>query len=141
MLGELRARSGPNVEFAGSVSRAGVIEALANARSLILPGVEDFGITPLEAMAAGTPVVALGEGGVLDTVVPGETGIFFERPDVRALRNALDAVETRVWDRQAIRARAAEFSRARFDTAFRARLTALTGSAARRHDSSTAPTR
>src|SRR5688500_1299071 len=60
---ELKRRGGPNVEMMGSVSRATIIEWVARARSLILPGVEDFGITPLEAMALGTPVVALREGG------------------------------------------------------------------------------
>lgn len=122
MLERLRERSGPNVELAGSVSRDRIIDELATARSLILPGVEDFGITPLEAMALGTPVVALGEGGVLDSVVDGVTGIFFESATVESLRRALDAVESRAWDRTAIRARAAEFSRARFDARFAAAL-------------------
>jgi glycosyltransferase involved in cell wall biosynthesis len=116
----LRARSGPNVELLGSVSRDRIIERLARARSLILPGVEDFGITPLEAMALGTPVVALGEGGVRDSVVDGTTGIFFDAPEVEALRRALDAVEGREWDRGAIREHARTFSRAVFDAKFRA---------------------
>jgi glycosyltransferase involved in cell wall biosynthesis len=115
LLEQLRTRSGPNVELTGSVSRDRIIERLARARSLILPGVEDFGITPLEAMALGTPVVALGEGGVRDSVVDGTTGIFFDAPEVESLRRALDAVERRAWDRAAIRAHAATFSRARFD--------------------------
>ena len=119
MLEQLRARSGPNVEVVGSVSRDRIIERLARARSLILPGVEDFGITPLEAMALGTPVVALGEGGVRDSVVDGTTGIFFDAPRVDSLVRALDAVEARAWDRDAIRARAREFSRAVFDTRLR----------------------
>ena len=122
---ELRARSGNDVELLGSVSREVVIERMARARSLILPGVEDFGITPLEAMAVGTPVVALGEGGVRDSVLDGETGIFFDRPEVDSLRRALDQVESRPWDRQTIRARAAKFSRARFDEQFGVQLAAL----------------
>ena len=123
---ELRRRGGPNVEMMGSVSRSTIIERLARARSLILPGVEDFGITPLEAMALGTPVVALREGGVLDSVVDGVTGIFFDRPEVDSLRRALDEVEARAWDREAIRAHAREFSRARFDREFREELSKLT---------------
>jgi len=122
---ELKQRGGPNVTMLGSVSRSSIIERLSRARSLILPGVEDFGITPLEAMALGTPVVALGEGGVLDSVVDGVTGIFFDRPDVDSLRGALDAVEARPWDRAAIRAHAASFSRARFDEEFSSQLAAL----------------
>jgi glycosyltransferase involved in cell wall biosynthesis len=125
LLEEFRARGGDNVEIAGSVSRAVIIDRLSRARSLILPGVEDFGITPLEAMALGTPVVALGEGGVLDSVQPGSTGIFFSQPKVDSLRRALDEVEARSWDRAAIRAHAAKFSRARFLREFQAALDAL----------------
>ena len=124
LLEQLRERSGPNVTLMGSVSRDRIIERLARARSLILPGVEDFGITPLEAMALGTPVVALGEGGVRDSVVDGTTGIFFDAPKVEALVRALDAVENHAWDREAIRARAREFSRAVFDAKFAAALKA-----------------
>ena len=126
LLGELRARSGPNVELMGSVSRDRIIERLARARSLILPGVEDFGITPLEAMAVGTPVVALGEGGVRDSVVDGVTGIFFDAPQVQSLRRALDAVEGQAWDRQSLRTHASGFSRAVFDRKFREALDEVT---------------
>jgi len=125
LLEELRAHSGPNVELLGAVPRQVIIERMARARSLILPGVEDFGITPLEAMAVGTPVVALGEGGVRDSVLDGETGIFFDRPEVDSLRRALDTVESRPWDRENIRSRAAKFSRARFDQEFGEQLSAL----------------
>jgi glycosyltransferase involved in cell wall biosynthesis len=114
LLEALRDRRAPNVELAGYVSRDRIIERLAHARSLILPGIEDFGITPLEAMALGTPVLALGAGGVLDTVVDGRTGILFEEPTVEALAAGLERVESRTWDRNAIRAHAAAFSRARF---------------------------
>ena len=96
-----------------------MIEQVSRARSLILPGIEDFGITPLEAMAVGTPVVALGAGGVLDSVVPGATGIFFDAPEVDSLRGALDEAAARSWDRAAIRAHAARFTRARFREQFR----------------------
>ena len=122
LLEQLRRRSGPNVHLPGSVSRDRIIERLGRARSLILPGVEDFGITPLEAMALGTPVVALGEGGVRDSVVDGTTGIFFDAPEVESLRRALDAVEAQAWDRQAIRAQARKFSRPVFDAKFAAML-------------------
>ncbi len=122
LLEQLRQRSGPNVELMGSVSRDRIIERLTRARSLILPGVEDFGITPLEAMALGTPVVALGEGGVRDSVVDGTTGIFFDAPEVQSLRRALDAAEGQAWDRETIRAQARKFSRAVFDGKFAAAL-------------------
>jgi len=106
--------AGPNVQFAGAVSREVIIDHLSRARSLILPGIEDFGITPLEAMALGTPVIAQGAGGVLDTVVPGRSGIFFETAAVHSLLGALEEMEWATWDRAAIRAHAATFSRERF---------------------------
>jgi glycosyltransferase involved in cell wall biosynthesis len=114
LLDTLRARGGPNVHFLGPVSRDVIIDHLGRAQSLILPGVEDFGITPLEAMALGTPVVALGTGGVRDAVLNGITGIFFEDAAVHSLRAALDEAQGRAWDRAAIRAHAAAFSRERF---------------------------
>ena len=114
LLDTLRRRAGPNVTFLGNVSRDVIIDRLSAAQTLILPGVEDFGITPLEAMALGTPVVALGEGGVRDSVIPGVTGIFFDAPAVNSLSRALHEAESRAWDRAAIRAHAATFSRQRF---------------------------
>ncbi|HEX6087376.1 MAG TPA: glycosyltransferase [Thermoanaerobaculia bacterium] len=132
LLEELRARSGPNVELLGSVSRDRIIERLGRARSLILPGVEDFGITPLEAMALGTPVVALGEGGVRDSVVDGVTGNFFDTATVDSLGRALDAVESHAWDREVLRAHAARFSRAVFDAKLRAALQNVGRASARR---------
>lgn len=118
MLETLRRRSAPNVELPGSVERSRIIESLSRARSLILPGIEDFGITPLEAMALGTPVVALRGGGALETVVEGRTGIFFDEPMVESLRRALAEVESRQWDRADLRRQAAQFSRRRFTDQF-----------------------
>ena len=69
-------------------------------------------------MAVGTPVVALGRGGVLDSVAPGATGIFFEEAEVHSLRRALDEAVSRSWDRAAIRAHAARFTRASFREQF-----------------------
>lgn len=123
---KLAARRSPNVELLGFVSKARIIECLSRARSLILPGVEDFGITPLEAMALGTPVVAYGEGGVLDSVMEGTTGIFFRAATVEALGDAVTAADSRPWNRAAIRAHAATFSRKRFDEQFRAELQRVT---------------
>jgi len=114
LLSTLRARSAPNIQFLGHVSRDVIIDHLGRAQSLILPGVEDFGITPLEAMALGTPVVALGTGGIRDSVRDGETGIFFDAAAVHSLQQALGRAEDHAWDRAAIRAHAATFSRERF---------------------------
>jgi glycosyltransferase involved in cell wall biosynthesis len=114
MRARLQRNAGPNATFLGAVSKEVIIDHLARARALILAGVEDFGITPLEAMALGTPVVALRAGGVLDSVVDGVTGIFFDQPMVHSLHRALEEADARVWNRQAIRNHAAAFSRARF---------------------------
>ena len=122
LLSKLRQRSGPNVQFLGHVSRDVIIDHLGRAQSLILPGVEDFGIMSLEAMALGTPVVALGTGGVRDSVVAGKTGMFFETAAVDSLRGALGEAERFAWDRAAIRAHAATFSRERFHEQMRAEL-------------------
>ncbi|MEO8218249.1 MAG: glycosyltransferase [Acidobacteriota bacterium] len=111
---ELRDLAGPNVSILGFVSEEELLLLYARALSLILPGVEDFGITCLEAMALGTPVVALRKGGSLDTVVDGETGIFFDEPSVDSLLSAVGRAEQTRWDRGAIRAHANRFSRARF---------------------------
>jgi glycosyltransferase involved in cell wall biosynthesis len=114
LLARFRQQSPPNVRFLGYVPSSEMAQWIGRARSLILPGVEDFGITPLEAMAAGTPVVAFGKGGVLDTVRPGATGVLFDRFEVQSLEKAMDEVEARSWDRELLRAHAAHFSRHRF---------------------------
>src|SRR6266540_6217359 len=114
----LQRQAGPNVTFLGAVSREVILDYVSRARTLVLPGVEDFGITPLEAMALGTPVVAFRAGGALDTVVEGRTGIFFDEPVVHSLRAALDSAGGRTWNREEIREHATAFSRARFQQQF-----------------------
>ena len=115
MRTRLQRRAGPNVTFLGSVTREVILDYVSRARTLLLPGVEDFGITPLEAMALGTPVVAFRAGGALDTVVDGRTGIFFDEPVVHSIRAALDRAAAQNWNREEIRRHAAEFSRAHFE--------------------------
>jgi glycosyltransferase involved in cell wall biosynthesis len=118
LLERYQAQKFPNVSLLGHVSRAEVIARMSRARCLILPGIEDFGITPLEAMALGTPVVALRGGGALDTIVEGLSGIFFDAPVVESLSQGLRQLERQQWNRPAIRAHAAAFSRAEFDRRF-----------------------
>jgi glycosyltransferase involved in cell wall biosynthesis len=116
--GELRRSSGPNVELLGFVSEERLREILSRAQSLVLPGVEDFGITCLEAMALGTPVVAYAAGGALDSVVDGATGILFREQNVPSLLEAMERAEQIGWDRDALRVHAARFSKTRFQREF-----------------------
>lgn len=91
----LESRAGPTVSFRGRASRAEIQEVFAQAYGLLFPGVEDFGIVPLEAMAAGVPVVAFGEGGALETVVdkgPSCSGAFFFEANVDAIEEAAQQV-------------------------------------------------
>ncbi|MEM1443847.1 MAG: glycosyltransferase, partial [Verrucomicrobiota bacterium] len=83
-------------------------------RGYVFPGSEDFGITPVEAQACGKPVIAFREGGALETVVEGETGVFFDEPNAESLEGAIEVFDTMDWDRSAIRANAERFSTDRF---------------------------
>lgn len=128
--GRLQAAAGPGVEFLGWRSDSDVAALYRGCRALLFPGLEDFGIVPLEAMASGRPVIAYGAGGVLETVVPlgagaaGEdapTGILFETQSVDALVAAMRRLEEvpERFDPKALRARAERFDRARFKEAVR----------------------
>ena len=77
---------GPGAEFLGFVPDDELVELLAGARALLFPGEEDFGIVPVEAQAAGVPVIAYGVGGVRDSVVDGETGVLFAEQTVDVAR-------------------------------------------------------
>ena len=105
----------------GGVSREDLRRAYAGARALLFPGVEDFGIVPVEAQAAGTPVIAYGVGGARETVVDGETGLFFGEQTVESLCAAIEEFEGRSWDGAACRLNARRFSR----DVFRAEMSAI----------------
>ena len=82
-----------NVIWKKGLPRKEVLEYYKGARGFIFPGMEDFGITPVEAQGYGTPVVALGMGGALETVIEGKTGVFFKEQTVDSLNNAILEVE------------------------------------------------
>ena len=90
------------------------------ARAVLLPGEEDFGIVPVEAQACGRPVVALGRGGALETVIDGENGVLFAEPTVEALAAALNRLASLRFDSAAIARSAERFSRERHITHMRA---------------------
>ncbi len=114
MFQSLRRTAPPNVEFLGWRSDEEIRDLYREARALVFPGEEDFGIVPLEAQACGCPVVAYGAGGVLETVRENETGIFFHEPTSRSLLAALEASGKMKWDTAKLRAQAERFGRARF---------------------------
>ena len=117
----LRSLAGPAVEFLGHCSDEDVAALYRRCRAVLFPGVEDFGIVPLEAMAAGRPVIAFEGGGALETVVPPgldrpPTGLFFREQTVDALAEAMRRLESGAvtFEPKALRARAEEFDRPRF---------------------------
>lgn len=105
----LRSIAGPTIEFVGQVDDSEKAAWLASADALLFPGLEDFGIVPVESMTHGTPVVALGQGGVLDTVNP-ETGILYEFCDPDSLVEAIVNFERVTLDPKLIRSHAAKFN-------------------------------
>jgi glycosyltransferase involved in cell wall biosynthesis len=111
---ELEAIAGPTVRFTGRVSEAELRDLYRRCRGYITAADEDAGIQPVEAMAAGRPVIALAAGGALESVVEGRTGYFFREQSAAALAVALAASSDHAWDAGAIRAHAEQFSRERF---------------------------
>lgn len=138
----LSALAGPTVQVRGPVADEEVVDLLARCRALVLPGVEDFGIGVVEALASGAPVVALGEGGVLDSVTnatngsgPAEgTGVFFSTPCVGDLVAAVRRFEQLEFDSDDVAASARGFGKARFIAEMRAEVDRVLGAWPRRVD-------
>ncbi len=105
-----------HVEFVGTAARDELVKAYISSKALLFPGIEDFGIVPLEAMACGLPVIAFGKGGALETVVEGSTGVFFHEESVSGLVDAIQRYEGKLFENlnqqegsEACRQRASEF--------------------------------
>jgi glycosyltransferase involved in cell wall biosynthesis len=128
-LEPLRHRAGPTVAFHGRLPDDDVTGLVEGCRALVLPGREDFGITPVEAHAAGKPVIAYAAGGALETVEDGRTGTFFARHDPSEVLDAIERCDAIGSSPEAIAAEARRFSRA----AFRARLVGLLEERVREH--------
>ena len=116
----LRRIAGPSTRFAGHVSDEERRRLFARAHAVIVPGVEDFGLVPIEAAASGRPVVAFAAGGALETVVEGATGIFFREPTAQALVAALATASHTAFDRSALASHAQRFSPEPFRRAMQA---------------------
>jgi glycosyltransferase involved in cell wall biosynthesis len=111
----LKAQAMGNVELLGHVSDADRKVLMRNAKSVVIAALEDYGLVPIEANASGTPVISYGAGGVLDTQIPGKTGVFFRRQTPESLQNALISAQHMQWDYDEIRHHAiSNFSEATF---------------------------
>ena len=112
---KLEAQANSNIKFLGYVSDRQRQKLMAKARTVIVAALEDYGLVPIEANASGTPVISYGAGGVLDTQIPGKTGIFFNSQTVRDLKQAILEAEKVQWDNSQIRHHAlSNFSEAVF---------------------------
>jgi glycosyltransferase involved in cell wall biosynthesis len=111
---QLEALAGPTVEFTGRLPWDDVVQLMSNCRAFLFPGFEDFGIAPVEAQAAGRPVIAFAKGGALDTVIDGLTGLFFREQSVAALVDAVEKFERLFFEPAIARRNAERFSRHRF---------------------------
>lgn len=120
---ELRANLPENVELRGWISREELERLYREAAGFLHVGEEDFGITMVEALAAGAPVIAQNAGGARDIVRDGVDGVLLGEPDLASLREAIERVAATEWDRRRLAERAAEFSRPRFVAAMRELLT------------------
>jgi len=114
----LRALASSTVEFVGRVDDESLVRLIAGARALIVPGIEDFGLVALEAAAAGRPSVAFAAGGALETIVEGETGLFFREPLADTLAQTLETLEHTSFDRERMRAHARRFAPEAFRSTF-----------------------
>ncbi len=103
-----------NIAFMGRQPDDVLKKYLQECKALLFPGLEDFGIVPVEAQACGRPVIGYGKGGILDTVIDGETGVLFKEQTVESLKEAIQRFETMKFDKQKIREHALKFDESEF---------------------------
>lgn len=115
-LDAVQAAAGAGTEFLGKVSEQERDRLLGSARALLFPGEEDFGIVPVEAQAAGVPVIAYGVGGAAESVLDGRTGVLFDEQSVAGLVAGIERFETLQLDNALVRENAMRFGQDRFRT-------------------------
>jgi glycosyltransferase involved in cell wall biosynthesis len=125
-LERLRGLAPASTEFVGHVPDHELPRLLSRARALLFPGLEDFGIVPVEAQAAGLPVIAYGAGGVRDSVLDGRTGVLYPDGSIDGMCAAIERFEALAFDDHELRANAARFAPERFTAAFSQLLDSLT---------------
>ncbi len=125
-LKRLRAMAGPTVCFETDVNDTRYRELLSTTSALLFCGEEDFGIVPVEAMAAGVPVIGFGKGGLLDTVIDGVTGVFFADQMTSSLLEAIERFQQQTFDSEKLRAHADQFSNTNFRRQFLEQIAPLT---------------
>lgn len=118
----LESIAGPNVRFTGHLPRAELVEVFSRCHAYVLPGEEDFGIAPVEAMSCGKPVVALGRGGATETVVDGVTGVLFRDDSAASLAEGIERLDSLSIDPVAISEHAQRFDRQVFFDGWRSLL-------------------
>lgn len=125
----LKKQAGPNIDFLGRIGDAELADYYGGCKALIFPGVEDFGLAPLEANAAGRPVIAFHGGGALDTIEPGVNGLFFREPSAESLIEAVRVLESGRLKFQAerIRQQARKYDKSVFKEKIRNYLAGLLG--------------
>lgn len=114
-MDNLKAIAGPTVEFLGYVPDDALNDLMARCKAFIFPGLEDFGIAPVQAMAAGRPVIAYAGGGAMDTVLPGETGELFYTQSPESLAAVMAQFDASAYSPAKLRAHAEKFDRAVFE--------------------------
>jgi glycosyltransferase involved in cell wall biosynthesis len=121
----LKSLAGKTVEFLGWRKNNELKDLYTNAKAVLFPGDEDFGLVPLEAMASGTPVVAFKSGGALETMLDGQTGEFFREETSQSLQESMKKSEQKKYSRDVLIAQAKKFSRAEFEKKIREAVSAL----------------
>lgn len=117
--GRLKSLAGPTIKFVGRISDEALVKLAQDSRAFIFPNEEDFGISAVEALAAGTPVIAYKKGGALDIVQDGETGVFFEEQTVESLVEAMKRFETLEFSPATLHRKAKRFDKGFFTTKMR----------------------